>query len=121
MTGYWAAYALVALLLVVGVGFVAVAMAANRLLRPRRPSAAKLSTYECGVEPVGGDWARGSVRYYLYAFMYVVFAAESVFVFPWAVVYAGLGSAALIEMGVFVAILAVALLYARRRGVLEWH
>jgi NADH-quinone oxidoreductase subunit A len=109
-------------MLVVGVGFVAAAMAANRLLRPHRPSPAKLATYECGVDPVGEGWAQSNIRYYVYAYLYVLFAVEAVFLFPWAVVFdaPGFGVATLVEMGIFVGLLALGLLYAWRRGVLRW-
>jgi NADH-quinone oxidoreductase subunit A len=120
--GYLGAYAAFGLMLVVGVVFVSVAMTANRLLRPHRPSPAKLTTYECGVDPVGEGWAQSNIRYYVFAYLYVLFAVEAVFLFPWAVVFdaPGFGVATLVEMGVFVGLLALGLLYAWRRGVLQW-
>jgi NADH-quinone oxidoreductase subunit A len=122
VTGYFGGYALLALLGVVGVGFVAVGLGANRLLRPSRPTTAKLLTYESGVDPVGTDWAQTQVRYYVYAFLYVVFAVDAVFLFPWATVFAvrGFGAVSLGEMFVFLGFLAVGLLYAWRKGVLTW-
>jgi NADH-quinone oxidoreductase subunit A len=120
--GYLGSYASLGLLLLVGVAFVGVAMTANRVLRPHRPSPAKQSTYECGVDPVGGDWAQSQVRYYVYAYLYVLFAVESVFLFPWAVIFdrPGFGLTTVVEMGVFVALIALGLLYAWRKGVLRW-
>jgi NADH-quinone oxidoreductase subunit A len=120
--GYLGSYATLGLLLVAGVGFFAVSMTANRLLRPYRPSAAKQSTYECGVDPVGGDWAQSQIRYYVYAYLYVLFAVEAVFLFPWAVVFdrPEFGLAAVAEMGLFVGLISVGLLYAWRKGVLRW-
>lgn len=122
MDGYLGQYASLGLLLIVGVGFVALSFGVNRVLAPRRPSAAKLSTYECGVDPVGGDWAQAQIRYYVYAYLYVLFAVESVFLFPWAVVFdrPGFGVVTLVEMGIFVGLLALGLLYAWRKGVLRW-
>ena len=122
MDGYLGSYAAFGLMLVVGVGFVAAAMTANRLLRPHRPSPAKLSTYECGVDPVGSGWAQSNIRYYVFAYLYVLFAVEAVFLFPWAVVFdaPGFGAVTLVEMGIFVGLLALGLLYAWRRGVLRW-
>lgn len=124
MGGYLNSYATLLLLLVVGAGVFVFALFANRLLRPGRPAEpiGKRAVYECGLDPVGGDWAQAQVRYYLYAYLYVLFAVESVFLFPWAVVYSrpefGRGTA--LEMAIFVAILALGLLYAWRKRVLRW-
>jgi len=120
LSGYFGAYAMVGLLVLVGCAFMATAITANRLLRPHRPTLEKLATYESGVDPVGSDWAQTQIRYYVFAFLYVIFAVESVFLFPWATVYRALGWQSLVEMGVFVGILAIALLYAWRRKVLTW-
>lgn len=122
MDGYLGQYAGLGLLLLVGIGFVGAAFTANRLIRPHRPTPGKLATYECGVDPVGGEWAQAQIRYYVYAYLYVLFAVESVFLFPWALVYdrPGFGVATLVEMGVFVALLTLGLLYAWRKGVLRW-
>ena len=122
MHGYFGGYALVALLCLVGVGFVAVGLGANRLLRPWRHTPEKLLTYESGVDPVGSGWSQSQVRYYVYAFLYVVFAVDAVFLFPWATVFAaaGFGGISLGEMFVFLGFLAIGLLYAWKRGVLTW-
>ena len=122
MGGYLGSYATLGLLLAVGVLFFVVAMTANRLLRTNRPSAAKSTTYECGLDPVGGDWAQAQIRYYVYAYLYVLFAVESVFLFPWAVIFddPGFGMTAVVEMGIFVGVLALGLLYAWRKRVLRW-
>ena len=122
MHGYFGGYALVALLGLVGAGFVAVGLAANRLLRPWRRVPEKLLTYESGVDPVGAGWAQTQVRYYVYAFLYVVFAVDAVFLFPWATVFAlpGFGGLSLGEMFVFLGFLAVGLVYAWKKGVLSW-
>jgi NADH-quinone oxidoreductase subunit A len=78
--------------------------------------------YECGLDPVGTDWAQVHIRYYLYAYLYVLFAVESVFLFPWAVVYSqpGFGTSTVVEMAVFIGVLALGLLYAYRKRVLRW-
>lgn len=81
-TSYFQSYSVVGLLVVVGVLFVAVAFGAGRLLRPVVPTPEKLLTYECGVDPVGEGWAHTQVRYYVYAFLYVIFAVDSIFLFP---------------------------------------
>ncbi len=126
MGDYFDGYGTVGVLLLVGVGFVAVALAANRLLRPaaRRGTTAGDDTYECGIaiDPVDRAWAQTQIRYYVYAFIYVVFAVETVFVYPWATIFSrpGFGAGALAEMGVFVGLLALGLLYAWRKRVLVW-
>lgn len=122
MTDYHAGYAVVGTVLLIGIAFFAVAVTANRLLRPDQPTPAKLTTYECGVDPVGTGWAHTHVRYYVYAFLYVVFAVDAIFLFPWAVVFAapGFGATTLVEMFVFLGFVAVGILYAWRKGVLTW-
>ncbi|MDP9239033.1 MAG: NADH-quinone oxidoreductase subunit A [Actinomycetota bacterium] len=122
MAGYFAGYATLGTLLLLGVGVVAAGLGANWVLRPHRPTREKLATYECGVDPVGPDWIQTQIRYYVFAYLYVVFAVESVFLFPWATIFArpGFGTGALVEMGLFVAFLALGLLYAWRKRVLTW-
>ena len=72
---------------------------ANRSLRPHLPTPEKLTTYESGVDPVGEGWAQSYVRYYVFAYLYVIFAVDAVFLFPWATVFDGLGAASIAEMG----------------------
>lgn len=122
MPDYFHGYAVAGLVAVVGALFVAVAFTAGRLLRPTVPTQEKLLTYECGVDPVGEGWAHTQVRYYLYAFLYVIFAVDAVFLFPWATVFAadGYGGVTLAEMFVFLGFLAVGLFYAWKKGVLAW-
>ena len=105
-----------------GVLLFVAAMLVRRLLAPHAPTAAKLRTYECGVDPVGEGWAQTNVRYFLYAFLYVIFAVDAVYLFPWATVIrsADLGMASLIEMGIFLGVLLVGLAHAARRGLLRW-
>ncbi len=81
----------------------------ERIIAPRKRSLAKGDTYECGVKTYGETWVRFRIQYYIYALMFVVFDIETVFLFPWAVSYGGLGPFALIEMIVFLVILAVGL------------
>ncbi len=98
------------------------AMLVRLLLAPHAPTAAKLRTYECGVDPVGEGWAQTNVRYFLYAFLYVIFAVDAVYLFPWATVIrsADLGMASLVEMGIFLGVLLIGLAHAARRGLLRW-
>jgi NADH-quinone oxidoreductase subunit A len=117
---YYESYGVVLAVLIAGVALVAVAFGAARLIAPQRPIGDKLLTYECGIDPVGEGWSQSQVRYYVYGFLFVIFDVESVFLFPWAGVFEDLGYQAVIEMAVFVGILAVGLLYAWRKGVLRW-
>jgi NADH-quinone oxidoreductase subunit A len=122
--GYLGSYATLGLLLIVGVLVFVGAFGANRLLRPSNPAepVGKRVAYESGIDPVGGDWAQAQIRYYVYAYLYVLFAVEAVFLFPWAVIFAapGFGAATVVEMAVFVAILALGILYAWRKKILTW-
>ena len=122
MDGYYGDYAVVGLVLLIGIAFVVVAFTANRLLRPDRPTREKRLTYECGVDPVGEGWAQSQIRYYVYTFLYVVFAIDAVYLFPWATVFAapGFGMTTLVEMFIFLGFVSVGLLYAWRKGVLRW-
>src|SRR5438093_1505448 len=121
MESYYAQYGVVVAVLIAGIGLVAVAFLAARIIAPRRPLPEKLTTYECGIDPVGDGWSQTQVRYFLYAFLFVIFDVESVFLFPWATVFAGLGYAAVVEMAIFIGILGVGLLYAYRKGLLHWE
>ena len=118
--GYYADYLPLVTIIVVGVLLVGAMLTGNRKLRPSYATPEKLLTYECGVDPVGEGWAQTHVRYYVYAYLYVVFAVDAVFLFPWATVFAALGWVSVGEMGVFIGFLAVGLVYAWRQGVLTW-
>jgi NADH-quinone oxidoreductase subunit A len=92
----------------------------SALIRPNRPSAEKLIAYESGVDPVGEGWSQSQVRYYIFALLFVVFDVEAVFIFPWATQLERYGAFGLVEMGIFVAVLLLGLVYAWRKGVLRW-
>ena len=120
MGDYYSNYGVVLAVLTAGVLLVAVAFGTARLVAPHKPNREKLTTYECGIDPVGEGWSQSQVRYYVYGFLFVIFDVESVFLFPWARVFESLGYAAVVEMAIFIGILAVGLLYAWRKGVLRW-
>ena len=119
-TDYFESYGTLLVLAVVGVGLVVAAIVAARVIAPRRQLAEKLTTYECGIDPVGEGWSQSQIRYYIYAFLFVIFDVESVFLFPWAVVFDRIGMVAVVEMTIFILILALGLVYAWRKGVLKW-
>lgn len=120
--GYFASYGVVVALFAIGLVIVAGALAVNRALRPSRPTPEKLLTYECGVDPVGEGWAQSQIRYYVFTYLYVIFAVDAVFLFPWATIFAtpGFGLTTLAEMFVFLGFIALGILYAWRKRVLTW-
>lgn len=105
---------------IIGAAFIVVMLLVSRLLQPRHPTPGKLSTYECGEQPVGESWIQFNNRFYVIALIFLIFDVEIVFLFPWAVVFKNLGTFAFVEMVVFVAILLVGLAYVWRKGDLEW-
>jgi NADH-quinone oxidoreductase subunit A len=90
-------------------------------LGPRRPSATKGEAFECGNPASGTAWGRFSVKFYLTAILFIVFDVEVVFLYPWALEFRPLGMLGFVEMAVFVAVLALGLVYVWRKGALEWE
>nr|YP_009651036.1 NADH dehydrogenase subunit 3 [Arctium lappa]AZQ08499.1 NADH dehydrogenase subunit 3 [Arctium lappa]QCT83130.1 NADH dehydrogenase subunit 3 [Arctium lappa]QEI04233.1 NADH-plastoquinone oxidoreductase subunit 3 [Arctium lappa] len=80
----------------------------------------KLSSYESGIEPIGDAWLQFRIRYYMFALVFVVFDVETVFLYPWAMSFDVLGVSVFVEALIFVLILIVGLVYAWRKGALEW-
>ena len=113
-------YVFIGMLLLGAIGFAVAPLVVVALVAPRKRSLAKTDIYECGVRTTGETWIRFKIQYYIYALMFVVFDIETVFLYPWAVSYGGLGVFALIEMVIFLVILAVGLIYACGKGVLRW-
>ena len=124
MDGYLGSYLMLALVIGAGVLVFVGAFSANRLVRPSSPAEplGKRIPYESGIDPVGGDWAQAQIRFYVYAYLYVLFAVEAVFLFPWAVIFdrPGFGLTSVIEMAVFVGVLALGIAYAWRKKILTW-
>ncbi len=118
--GYFGQYVTIGIFAIVGVVLVFGTLQLARLVRPNVPHPEKYTTYESGIDPIGHGWTQSNVRYYLFALLFVVFDVEAVFLFPWAIVFEELGTAALVEMVIFIAILAFALVYAIKKKVLEW-
>jgi NADH-quinone oxidoreductase subunit A len=100
--------------------FVVGGLVTSRLLAPHRPGGQKSEPYECGERPVGPAWVQFNVAYYMTALLFLVFDVEAAFLFPWAVVFREFGLAGLIEALIFILIVVAALVYAWRKGVLEW-
>ena len=92
----------------------------GRLIRPSRPNKEKLTTYESGVDPVGSGYSQSQIRYYIFALLFVMFDVEAVFIFPFATRVDAYGWFGVVEMGIFIVILALGLLYAWKKKVLRW-
>jgi NADH-quinone oxidoreductase subunit A len=99
--------------LVAGLGF-------SFLVAPHRPNRVKNSPYECGEQPIGRSWVQFNIGYYLFALLFLVFDVEAAFLYPWAVVLRSVGVVGLIEAGIFILVLILGLVYAWRKGALEW-
>jgi len=118
-------YGAVLLFGVLSIGFIFILMLVGKIIRPDRPSPMKNMPYECGEVPVGNAWVNFNIRYYILALIFLLFDVEIALILPVATVYKEwLGSSfaiyALIELLLFVAILAIALIYAWGRGDLNW-
>ncbi len=114
------------IILIVAVGLASVLVGLSWILGPKKPSAAKLAPYECGVTPVGSARERFPVKFYLIAMLFIVFDIETVFLYPWAVTFTRWNSHALqvfslLEMVVFIIILFVGYIYVWQKGAFEWE
>jgi len=99
---------------------------ASYILGKHRRTKVKLSTYECGMEPVGDARGRFSVRFYMVAMLFILFDVEAVFMLPWAVIYKHLPTLTgsrffgFNEMLVYIGFVAVGLFYVWKKGILDW-
>ncbi len=105
---------------IVGAAFIVIIFFVSSQLRPRKPDPVKLSSYECGMNPEGDSWIQLRIRYYIFALLFVLFDIGTVFLFAVSTVYKELGLAALAAVSIFVGPLTIGLIYAWRKGVLEW-
>lgn len=118
-------YANVIVFTLVGVGFIFATLLAGSFLRPQVPTLEKLSTYECGEEPIGSAWMNFNIRFYVVALVFVVFDVETAFMFPVIKVFrqwaeAGKGGLALVEIFAFILILLTGFVYVWKKGDLDW-
>jgi len=121
LSDYAQQYLFIGALAVASIGLGVAPILLAKLVAPKKPGPSKQSPYECGLESTGDPWVQFNVQYYVYALLFVVFDVEVIFIYPWALVWKGLGPVVFAEMLVFLSILAVGLIYAWRRGVLEWQ
>jgi NADH:ubiquinone oxidoreductase subunit 3 (subunit A) len=110
-----------AIMLAIGSAMAVLFVTASHFLMPSSRNPNKAQPYECGVVPMGDARAPFNVHYYLIAVLFVLFDLEAIFLYPWAISLRSLGTAALVEMLVFVAILMVGYVYAWRKGAFEWE
>lgn len=113
-------YIYILLFFFVGLVLVGSGLIVSRLIAPQNPTKAKESPYECGEETIGPTWIRFGASYYIFALLFLLFSVEAAFLLPWAYVFKQVGFVALIEGGIFVFILLLGLIYAWKKGVLEW-
>lgn len=107
----------------IGAAFLLVAggLIASRILAPRNPGKIKNDTYECGEKTIGSAWIQFNVGYYIFGLIFLIFDVEAAFLYPWAVVLRDVGLVGFIEVVLFILILVVGLIYAWRKGALEWN
>ena len=117
---YAAHYLFVVVFLLVAIAFPLAPLVLAWLVAPRRPAPTKNDTYECGLTSKGDAWVQFRVGYYIYALVYVIFAVETVFLYPWAVAFTNIGFGAFIAMMIFVLLLVEGLVYAWAKGALDW-
>jgi NADH-quinone oxidoreductase subunit A len=101
--------------------FAVASLGVSALLRPNRPTPAKLAPYECGIEPERlPKGERFSVKFYVSAMLFIIFDIETIFLFPWALGFRGFGLFGLVEMAIFIGLVFVAYAYIWRKGGFEW-
>jgi NADH-quinone oxidoreductase subunit A len=128
--GYLSEFGEILLFLVVGTLFILITFLVSRVIRPNRPNPEKLTTYESGEEPIGSPYTQFNIRFYVVALIFLLFEVEIVFLFPWSTVFAKKewiaetngqwGWFTMLEMLIFILILALGLAYAWVNGFLDW-
>jgi len=113
-------YVPIAILGAIALGFGVFTLAMSHLLGRPRPNDAKLSTYECGMPPVGTARERFPIKFYLVCMIFILLDVDAAFLYPWALVFRDLGVFGLAEMGVFMALLGGGFVYAWKSGALDW-
>ena len=106
--------------LIFAIIFVILGLFTAKLVRPKRPTHEKLTTYECGENPIGSPWIKFNIRFYVVALIFLIFDVEIVLLIPWALVYKDAGFAGFIVGAIFLLLLFLGMLYEWRKGDLEW-
>lgn len=122
-------YGKILLVAIIGILLTCATILLAKILSPKKPNPGKMSTYECGEETTGSARIQINPRFYVIALVFLLFDVELIFVFPWATVFgnealvaadARWGWLTLIEMGIFIGILIVGLVYVWKRGDISW-
>ena len=113
-------YVPVLILAAVALGFGVVTLALSQLFGRPRPTPDKLSSYECGMPPIGTARERFPVKFYLVCMVFILLDVDAAFLYPWALVFKGLGLFGLVEMAVFMVLLGGGFAYAWKAGALDW-
>lgn len=110
----------IGLFLIISLALPAVAIILAGLLAPHKPNKLKNEVYECGIETVGETWVQFKAQYYIFGLIFLIFDVETIFLFPWAVAFGQVSLFGVGEALLFIAVLAAGLVYAWRKGALEW-
>ena len=119
--GYDLNWAVIAIMGFLGLSSVLGMFLISFLIAPKRKSEIKDAPYECGILPDSYNWSQINIRYYVFAILFLLFDIEAVFLFPWALIFVKAAPIVFYEMILFIAILFFGLIYAWRKGVLEWQ
>jgi NADH-quinone oxidoreductase subunit A len=110
----------IGIFIVIGIVVPIVPLVIAAFISPKKPNKIKQDTYECGLETVGDSWVQFKAQYYIFALVFLVFDVETVFLFPWALSLNQLPLFVVLEGILFIGILVAGLVYAWRKGMLEW-
>jgi NADH-quinone oxidoreductase subunit A len=113
-------YVPIVILGVIALGFAVFTLVVSQLLGRPRPNAAKSSTYECGVPPVGNARERFPIKFFLVCMIFILLDVDAAFLYPWALIFKDLGVFGFVEMAVFILLLGGGFAYAWRVGALDW-
>lgn len=114
-------FTFIIVVILTAIALVVAAMTIAHLIAPKSFNPQKGEPYECGIPTRGESWVQFKAGYYLFAILFLMFDIETVFLFPWAVVAAQVGTYALVSIGFFLGILIIGLAYAWKKGALEWN
>lgn len=114
-------YIPIALMFLLAIGFIGITMLATHWLGPKRNTATKLESFECGIETKGNARIPFNIKYFLVAILFVLFDVEVIFMYPWAVNFEDLGIMGFVEMLLFLTTLLIGFFYILKKGALTWE